>query len=110
MNPGQLRHRIKIPGPPGEKENEVGEKIPVPGEPITIWAKVEQLKGREYIEAQKVRPELTYRITIRYRKDINSSMVIEWEGRKLELISPPIDIDGRKTYMELMCIEKVKIT
>lgn len=108
INPGELRHRIKIPGTPTEIENEVGETILVPGESKTIWAKVIAVKGKEAIEAQKIRPELTYRVTIRYREGIDSSMIIEWEGRKLELITPPYDLDGKKAYMGFMCIEKVK--
>lgn len=108
MNPGELRHRIKIPGPSTTIENEVGKLILVAGESTSVWAKVEPLKGREYLEAQKLRPELTYRVTIRHRKNMYSDMIIEWEGRKLELISPPIDVGGRKIYMELMCVEKVK--
>ncbi len=108
MNPGELRHRIKIPGPPTETENEVDEIVLVPGEPKSIWAKVIAIKGQEATEAQKIRPELTYRVTVRYRNDIDASMVIEWEGRKLELITPPYDLDGKKAYMGFMCIEKVK--
>lgn len=107
MNPGLLDRRITILEPSGTVENEVGEEVPVLKEIDTVWAKVEELRGKELLEAQKINPELTYRITIRYRKGIHSAMVLDYEGRRLELASPPIEI-GRRKYLELMCTEKVK--
>lgn len=103
-----LKERIKIPGTPIEKENEVGEIYFTPGEYFEIWARVDGLTGRESIEAQKIRPEQTYRITVRFREDIDPAMIIEWRGKKLELVTPAKDLDGRRCYTTFDCIEKVR--
>ena len=105
MNPGELRNRITILDPIGITENEVGEEIPTLVEIATVWAKVIPIRGKEYLEAQKIRPELQYRVTIRYRKDIHPAMIIRFEDKELEIESV-IDIASRKTYMELNCVEK----
>lgn len=108
MNPGELRHRVKIIDLFSYTDNELGERVQIPSTVATVWAKVIPIRGREYTEAQKIRPELQYRVTIRYRKDIHPSMLLEWEGRTLK-IEAVIDIAGRHTYMELNCVEEVDI-
>lgn len=105
MNPGELRNRITIYNPSGEEENELGEIVPALLKVATVWAKVTPIGGKEYLEMQKIRPELNYRILIRYRKDIHPAMIIKCDKRTVEIESV-IDIDGRKTYLELNCIEK----
>lgn len=105
MNPGELRHRITILDPSGTTENEVGEEMPTLVEVATVWAKVIPIRGKEYLEAQKLRPELQYRVTIRHRKDIHPAMIIQFEDKKLEIESV-IDIASRKEYIELNCVEK----
>jgi SPP1 family predicted phage head-tail adaptor len=105
MNPGELRNRITILDPCGEEENELGEIVPSLVEVATVWAKVIPIRGKEYLEMQKLRPELNYRVTIRYRKDIHPAMIIRFEDKELEIESV-IDIASRKTYLELNCVEK----
>lgn len=106
MNPGKLDRRITILNPIGETENEMEEIVLGLEEVATVWASVEALRGREYLEAQKIRAEVTYRVIIRYRNDIKPTMRIKFDNRELEIQSV-IEI-GRKKYLELMCIEKVK--
>ncbi|OHW61385.1 phage head-tail joining protein [Andreesenia angusta] len=106
MNPGELRQRVKIIDLYGYGFNEAGEKVQIPSTVGIVWAKVIPIRGREYTEAKKIRPELQYRVTVRYRKDIHPSMILEWEGRVLK-IEAVIDIAGRHTYMELNCVEEV---
>lgn len=106
MNPGELRSRIAIWHINGTTENEVGEEVPNVEKLATVWARVEALKGREYWEAQKIRPELTYKVLIRHRNDLTPDMTVEWENRELEVQS--ILPDAKKAYMQLICIEKVK--
>ena len=87
MNPGELRNRITILNPNGEEENELGETVPSLVEIATVWAKVIPIRGKEYLEMQKLRPELNYRVTIRYRKDIHPAMIIRFEDKELEIES-----------------------
>lgn len=105
MNPGELRSRITILDPSGEVLNEQGKTIPTLTVIAKVWAKVIPVRGREYLEMQKYRPELNYRVTIRYREDVHPAMIIQFEGRTLE-IEAVIDVASRKSYLELNCVEK----
>lgn len=53
-----------------EKQNELLQTEKVLEEIKTVWASVEPTRGREYQEAQRIRPELTYKITTRYHKEV----------------------------------------
>lgn len=69
----------------------------------TVWANIKPLRGREYFEMQKIQSEITHKITIRYRSDINTLNRIRYKERILNIKSV-IDIDNRHRYLEIMCI------
>lgn len=101
------RHKIEIWDLEHTEENEIGEDVQVPKNKLSLWAEVNPVRGKEYIESQKIASELQYKITTRYREGINPSMEVRWANRKLN-INSVIDISGREEHMELMCTEKVK--
>lgn len=101
-----MDRRVEIWDPTNMKENSLGALVPAP-EPVkvaTIWASVLPTRGREYYEAQKVRSELSYKVGIRYRDDINPAMFIKYKDKILS-IEAVIEI-GRQEGLELMCLEK----
>lgn len=106
MRAGELRHRITIRRISGTIENEAGELIPSYADFKTVWAAVEPLRGREYLEAQKINEELSYLIKIRFIEGITPDMVIKFKGRIFE-IQNILNIGERKRELHLMCIEKV---
>lgn len=71
-----------------------------------IWATVEPKSGREYIEANKEHPELTYIITVRYRKDITPDMFIQFKGRLFNIKSIR-NIREANEMLEISCTEKI---
>lgn len=73
----------------------------------TVWASVEPTRGREYQEAQRIRPELTYKVTTRYHRGITPDMLIIWGKRCFNIISI-INVRERNEMLEIICIEKVK--
>lgn len=101
------RHLVEIWDLNNTEENEVGEEVQVPKKIDSIWAEVTPLRGKEYLEAQKAVSEMQYKITTRYRDFIDTSMLIKWQGRELN-INSIINISGREEHMEIMCTEKVK--
>lgn len=106
MNPGKLRHRITFLRPE-EIENEIGETV-IDMKPFkTVWGSIEPIKGREYLEARKIQPEVTYRIIVRYIEDITPDMMIEFKGRIFNIQSI-LNIGERNQYMEIYAVEKVK--
>ena len=51
----------------------------------TVWAKVLNLSGKEYFEAATINKEKTVKFIIRFIKDIDESMIINFEGRKYNI-------------------------
>lgn len=101
------RHKIEIWDPRyTRKDRIVGEEIQVPRKVCELWADVHPVRGKEYLEIQKVVPELQYKITIRYRKGIHPAMFVKWNDKELN-INAVIDISGKQEHMELMCTERV---
>jgi SPP1 family predicted phage head-tail adaptor len=67
-----------------------------------IPAKVAELRGREFIEAQEKQSEITTRIRIRFRSDIG----VDWRilhGSTVYEVLHVIDLDGRRRELDLMC-------
>lgn len=72
----------------------------------TVWASVEPTRGREYQEAQRIRPELTYKITTRYHKGITPDMFIKFKDRIFQIVSI-INVRERNEMLEIICTEKI---
>lgn len=90
-----------------EKENELNQ-LQQRLKPVkTVWASVEPKSSREYIEADKERPELTYVITVRYQNDITSDMYIKHKGKLLNIKAPPRNIREANEMLEIICTEKM---
>lgn len=89
-----------------ESENEAGDVVQNPSVIKTVWASVSPVRGREYVEAKKYQAELTYKITIRYAKDITPDMQIKY-GERIFNIKDIIDPFEKHEILEIMCIEKV---
>ncbi len=90
-----------------EKENALSQIEQTLTKVKTVWASVEPTRGREYQEAQRIRPELTYRITTRHHKEVTPDMVIEWGKRCFNIISV-INVRERNEMLEIICTEKIK--
>lgn len=72
----------------------------------TVWASVEPKSGREFQEADKDRPELTYIITTRYFKDITPDMFIEFKNRQFNINSIR-NIREANEMLEITCTERI---
>ncbi|SHK48897.1 phage head closure protein [Paramaledivibacter caminithermalis] len=102
MKIGELRDRVTI------QENILtpdgyGGFSEVWQDKYTVWANIKPLRGREYFEMKKVQSEITHKITIRFRNDINTSNRIKYKGQ-IFYIKSIIDIDNRHRFLEIMCI------
>lgn len=89
-----------------EKENELMQTEQALTEVKTVWASVEPTRGREYQEAQRIRPELTYKITTRYHKGITPDMFIRFKDRYFQIVSI-INVRERNEMLEIICTEKI---
>lgn len=103
MEAGRLRQRVTIQ----EKDptqDEYGEEVPTWSDVATVWAAVEPLRGREFLEAQRVGAEVTTRIRIRYRDGIVPEMRVVW-GDHVYDIEAVIPVKERQREIHLMCKE-----
>ena len=70
MNIGEFKHKITI-------QWKINNNNPLTDANFedfkTVWAKVNNLYGKEFIEAQKVNPNISKKIIIRYIKDLDMS-------------------------------------
>lgn len=73
-----------------------------------IWAKVLPLTGRINDATPERVNAVTYRITIRYRTDILPDDEILWRGRRLKLITPPVDVESRHIWTQFDCAEVIQ--
>lgn len=100
---GDLRHRLTIQKLEKVKDPVSGELKEEWTEFATVWGSVEDLAGREFFDAQQVNAEITTRVKIRYLKGIKATMRIIYDDRVLEIAAPPMDPDGRKRELHLLC-------
>lgn len=80
MRIGKLRHRVTIQRPGQTQDPETGELLPGWTEVATVWASVEPLSAKEFIAAQAGQSEVSARILMRARSDIEPTMRIKHRG------------------------------
>lgn len=104
MMAAALRHHVEI-GRYVVGKDQWGDPIAPHWESVCeAWAAVEGLTGRLYFEAQQTAERSDHRITIRWRRGIESGMIVRHDGRELE-IQAALDKDGRRRWLELLCRE-----
>mgnify|MGYP000231653578 CR=1 FL=1 len=69
-----------------------------------VWACQEPLRAREYFAAGTMQVPTDVRYTIRYRTGITAGMRVVDAGTPYEIAGNPIDVDGQRRTLELMCI------
>lgn len=105
MRAGQLRHRVKIQRP-GGSQDETGAPtgwVDV----VTVWASISPASGREIIESDAIREEITHRVQVRNYDGINTTMRLTGGSlgtRVLNIhgVMNPQDLDR---YLILTCSE-----
>lgn len=98
---GRLRHRVDIE-----------HKVEIPdgqGAGKYVWtqfyrsvpAAVEPLSAREFIAAQGVQSQVTKRVTIRFKPDIDASMRIRHGGAIYNIEGVLEDLDSGRSYLTM---------
>lgn len=104
----RLNKRITIlrPADPETDQDESGQPIEGYVPVTTIWAAIEPLRGREFFAAQAENAEVTTRIRIRYREDVDRTMIARYgDGHELEILFV-IHPEFAKKELQLMCKER----
>ena len=71
----------------------------------SVWAKVLPISARSMLGSVELEAEVTYRIVIRYRNDIEPNDQIIWNGKRMDLTAPPYNAESRRIWTVLECKE-----
>lgn len=102
---GPMRDRLEIQARV-MTQNDYGEAVPAWATLTTRWGQVEPLSGRELWQAQQVRPDVSHKVTIRYYDGLTPRHRLLLGSRVFEITSV-INVDNRKRFMDLICVEEV---
>lgn len=106
MKAGKLRHRVTIQNKGTPARNSYGEEVITWATEATVWAEVDPLRGREFLEARREGAEVTTRIRVRHRDGITPSMRVVWGSHTYDILSV-IEVEGREREIHLMCRELI---
>ena len=68
----------------------------------TVWARVEVLRGREFVELRAAGSEITTRFTVRYRSDVSTVNALTWGTRQYSIVETIPVPSGRPAYLQLL--------
>ena len=103
MRAGSLRQRVTLQTKSITRDSfnaEVITWIPLPTAP-TVWASVVPVSGREFIEQDAAGAQVAFKVTIRWREDLQPSMRVVSGAQKLNI--EVVLLDNARRECILMC-------
>lgn len=107
INAGDLRERITLQSPPTGRDS-LGQRSGAWVDESTVWAAAWPLSSRELLAAGQIQSEVTVRFRIRYRSGVLPSWRVLWRGVPHAIVGDPIDVQGRKVALDLMCTAGIR--
>lgn len=80
MDIGQLRHQVTIERP-AETRGQMGSQKKAWAPICQTWARVQPLSGRALEVAQALHSEVTVKITMRFRADVDGTCRVTYRGQ-----------------------------
>ena len=106
INPGKMRERVTIEKPV-RTENKMGESVLTWVAVRRTWASVEGVSSKEVLANSRQEFDISHRVRLRYQSDLTNNHRLDWNGRKLEIIS--LLEHGHHTQHEAICREQVQL-
>lgn len=107
MQAGKLRELITLQSP-SVAVDALGQRVEGWSTVADVYARAQPLRGREFFAAGQMQSEATVKFTIRYREGVAGNMRVLWRGVPHALVAEPMDVDGARVQMELMCAAGVR--
>lgn len=104
---GKLDQRLTIQAPAATVDA-LGQRIESWATVVAVWGSAQPLRGREFFAAGAINSEATVRFRIRYRAGITAAMRVLWRGVPHALVAEPMDVDGGRHTLELLCAAGVR--
>ena len=111
MRAGWLRHWVEVLAKEASRDS-FGAEVITWVTAATVWASVEPLRGREYIEAKQGQVEVSHRVVMRWREGIGPEMRLRIAGGPTGVGGRVLEIESvinpleRNERLELMCAER----
>lgn len=106
---GAMRKRLVLQRDEPKGKNTAGEPIAnwVNVFKNAVWGSVEPLSSRELLNGAQMQADITHKIRIRYRADLDltADMRILLGDRVFNIMGPPRDIEERHQFWEMLAIE-----
>lgn len=112
MRSGRLRHRVTLEDPNRIRDSMGGWKEDGTWSEVeTVFASIEPLRGSERYDAQRLNPELSHTIIMRYIALLTPRMRVKYddpdEGLRYFKIESLVDMREERRELHLMCSEEV---
>ena len=107
LGAGDFDQRVVIEQP-SSGVDVLGQRVETWSTLAAVWAQAQPLRGREFFAAGQVQSEADVRFRLRYRTDLTSAMRVQWRGVPHAIVAPPMDVDGARHTLELMCAAGVR--
>ena len=105
MRAGSLRHKITFQQLTVANDT-WGHSAETWTDQVTTYAAIWTLRGTERMESMKLDNEITHKIRVRYKRDLNPKMRIKFGERYFNILSM-VDPDERHIYYEMMVNEEI---
>lgn len=105
INPGEFRHIITFQEME-ERKNSFGEMTKIWIHKFSTRAGIYPISGKEFFVADKENSEVSHKINIRYRSDINPAMRIIYNNRIFNIESI-INFQERNILIQIMAKELI---
>jgi SPP1 family predicted phage head-tail adaptor len=105
LHTADLRERVTLPGTKVLTELGGGAVTETVTPGAQVWARVQPLQGKEYLEARQIVGGTPHQVTMRHPLPgaLKASDAITWRGRTLHLASPPA-VDARRTFVNFLAV------
>jgi SPP1 family predicted phage head-tail adaptor len=107
VNIGKMRHRVNVLAPVAEQDQYGQAIVNYTTLLQNVACSIEPVLGMsgKRFEAKQIYPEVTHRVKMRYRANIQTDMVVEFRGRRMS-IRVVVNVMERGEKLELLCEER----
>lgn len=95
-----LQYKTRVPDGGGGRDVTWNDRA-------TVFAQKTTHRSDEAVQAMMTTGLAVHNYRIRYRKDVSSSWRIKEGNRDLNIIGPPIDVEGKHQYLDITAKEAV---
>jgi len=106
---GDLRHRVQLQEKSRTQDPHTGEMLDTWVTAAEVWAQVVPLSGREFLASSAEQSEVTGRIVIRYRDDVDATKRFVYRGKWYAIKAVLPDMESGIEHLTCMVGEGVRL-